>query len=166
MSAFCRPNIRTVRATPPPPGNRPSDTSGSPISEPFTSSATRWWHASAISSPPPSAAPLMAATTGTPRVSIVRRFFFIARDWASSSGASALVALLRIPRSPPAKKVFLPLVMMIPVIESFSATRRSVVSASESWNVLFIVLAPWSGSSIVKVTMPSASCSHLIMFVM
>ncbi len=42
MSAFCSPNMRTVRATPPPPGNKPRLTSGNPISLPLTSSAIRW----------------------------------------------------------------------------------------------------------------------------
>ena len=31
MNAFWMPNIRTVRVTPPPPGSRPSVTSGRPI---------------------------------------------------------------------------------------------------------------------------------------
>jgi hypothetical protein len=84
---------------------------------------------------------------------------------AVSSSASAGVALLSSVRSPPAKKVFLPEVSTTPVMSSFSASSRSTVGSNEVWNVSFIVLAPWSGSSIVSVTMPSASLSHEIMFV-
>ena len=54
------PSRRTVRTTPPPPGSRPSVTSGRPIFEPLASRAMRWWVARAISRPPPSAAPLIA----------------------------------------------------------------------------------------------------------
>lgn len=41
MNAFWMPNIRTVRATPPPPGSRPSVTSGRPTTRPLTSAAMR-----------------------------------------------------------------------------------------------------------------------------
>ena len=43
MKAFWMPNIRTVRATPPPPGSRPRVTSGRPIWHAPTSAAMRWW---------------------------------------------------------------------------------------------------------------------------
>ncbi|COV92838.1 Uncharacterised protein [Mycobacterium tuberculosis] len=40
-NAFWMPNIRTVRVTPPPPGSRPSVTSGRPSWLPLTSAAIR-----------------------------------------------------------------------------------------------------------------------------
>ena len=63
-SAFTAPTRRGSRTVPPPPGRRPSFTSGRPSFAP--ASATRKWQPSASSSPPPSAVPWMAATVGLP----------------------------------------------------------------------------------------------------
>jgi hypothetical protein len=41
MKAFWMPNIRTERVTPPPPGSRPSVTSGKPTTAPGTSAMIR-----------------------------------------------------------------------------------------------------------------------------
>ena len=130
--AFWIPNIRTVRVTPPPPGSRPSDTSGKPIALPFTSAAMRWWHARAISSPPPRAAPLMAATTGLPRVSSARRSALIPSTSANISPAFSGPAVIIALRSPPAKKVFFALVTTTPVMESFSAVSRCTALCIDS----------------------------------
>ena len=124
MNAFWIPNIRTERATPPPPGSRPSVTSGKPTTAPGTSAMIRWWQASVISRPPPSAAPLMAATTGLPSVSSLRRSALTPSTVLKASPAFSGPSLIMPLRSPPAKKVFLALVMTTPVIESFSATSR------------------------------------------
>ena len=108
---------------------------------------------------------MIAATTGRLSVSSWRVSFLKSCNCAVKAGASAGVAWLSSPRSPPAKNVFFPLVSTTPVMVSFWASSRSTVWANEVWNVSFMVLAPWSGSSIVSVTMPSASVSHAIMFV-
>ena len=104
VSACAIPSSRTVRTTPPPPGSRPSVTSGKPNRLPGASSATRWWQASAISRPPPSAAPLSAATTGRPYFSSRRSRPLVASTFAKMSAAvtSASAELPRIScRSPP-----------------------------------------------------------------
>lgn len=132
MNAFWMPNIRTVRVTPPPPGSRPSVTSGRPRTLPLTSAAIRWWQASAISRPPPSAAPLMAATTGLPRVSSARRSRLTDSTVSNASPAFSGPRLIMPLRSPPAKKVFFALVITTPVIESFSAARRSTALCMDS----------------------------------
>ncbi len=139
-------------------------TSGRPIFEPRASRAMRWWVASAISRPPPSAAPLIAATTGLPRVSRRRRFFLIACDWSNTFWASAFVYFTRSSRLPPAKKVFFAEVSTTPVIESFSASRRSRVATKSSPHLALMVFAEAVGSSIVSVTMPSPSASQRNMF--
>ncbi len=133
MNAFWMPNMRTERATPPPPGSRPSVTSGKPTTAPGTSAMMRWWQASAISRPPPSAAPLMAATTGLPNVSSVRRSALTASTMSKASPAFSGPRLIMPLRSPPAKKVFFALAMTTPVTESFSATRRSTALCMDSW---------------------------------
>ena len=139
-------------------------TSGSPIFEPFASSAMRWCVARAISRPPPSAAPLIAETTGLPSVSRRRSRPLIDCDWSKTFCASAFVYFTRSSRLPPAKKVFFAEVRTTPVIESFSASRRSRVAAKSSPHLALIVLAEAVGSSIVSVTMPSPSASHRNMF--
>lgn len=58
------------------------------------------------------------------------------------------------------KKVFLAEVMMTPRMVSFSASSRSVTTASESRNAWFMVFADWFGSSRTRVTTPSRSCSQ------
>ena len=82
---------------------------------------------------------------------------------ASSRAASSGWAWLIRCRSPPAKKVLFALVSTTPVMSPASASSRATVSASDDWNRAFMVLAPWVGSSIVSVTMPSASTSQAIM---
>ena len=160
MSAFCRPNMRVVRTTPPAPGSRPRETSGRPISLPLASSATRKWQASAISRPPPSAAPLIAAATGLPMVSRRRKAALTRAISFSRRSASAGVAWMIMLRSAPAKKVFFALVTMTPAMSSFSASRRSSVASSEVMKVSLRVLALPPGSSIVKVTTLSESFSQ------
>jgi hypothetical protein len=76
-SAAWMPMSRGKRTVPPPPGSRPSLTSGWPSFSFGSSSTKRAWQASAISSPPPNAWPLMAATTGLPAVSRRRSTAFI-----------------------------------------------------------------------------------------
>jgi predicted phage terminase large subunit-like protein len=66
----------------------------------------------------------MAATTGLPRVSSARRSRLICSTSAKISPAFSGPAVIIALRSPPAKKVFLPLVITTPVIESFSARSR------------------------------------------
>ena len=61
-SARCGPVMRGKRCVPPPPGSRPSFTSGRPNWAELM--ATRKCAHSATSSPPPSAVPWIAATTG------------------------------------------------------------------------------------------------------
>ncbi|BBU21365.1 hypothetical protein MYXE_11540 [Mycobacterium xenopi] len=74
----------------------------------------------------------MAATTGLPNVSRVRSCFLtvstVSKNCPASSGRALTIAV----RSPPAKKVFLALVITTPVIESFSATRRSTALPIDS----------------------------------
>jgi hypothetical protein len=76
-----------------------------------------------------------------------------------SAGASSAVAVLISPTSPPAKKVVFPLVTMTPVTSSRSASRRSSDAVIAATYAAFMVLADWSGSSMVSVTTPSASRS-------
>ncbi len=49
---------------------------------------------------------------------------------------------------------------MTPRMESFSASRRSVIAAKESRNALLTVFADWLGSSRTRVTTPVSSCSQ------
>ena len=126
------PNMRTVRTTPPAPGSSPSLTSGKPSLTFGSSSATRWWQARQISRPPPSAAPLIATATGFPSVSSRRSCFLPPRTISAICGASSLPAARRSLRSPPAKKVFFAEAITTPVIESFSASRRSIAAAIDS----------------------------------
>ena len=126
------PNMRTVRTTPPPPGNSPNLTSGKPSLAFGSSTMTRWWAASAISRPPPSAAPLIAATTGLPSVSSRRSWLLTSRMPAANSTDCSRVTVLRSLRSPPAKNVFLADVRTTPLMSSFSASRRSTVAPIDS----------------------------------
>ena len=156
------PSMRTVRTTPPAPGSRPRVTSGKPNCDFGLSSAMRRWQASAISRPPPSAAPFSAATTGLPSVSRRRRSDLILVTPCANSAAFSSVTWMSRLRSPPAKNVSFADVTMTPVIESFSASSRSIVDDSDERKASFIVLARWFGSSSVRVTMPSASWSQRI----
>jgi hypothetical protein len=70
------------------------------------------------------------------------------------------VTFLRSLRSPPAKNVFLALVITTPVIESFSASRRSTVFFIEAPKSAFMVLALWFGSSRTRLTTPSPASSQ------
>jgi hypothetical protein len=88
----------------------------------------RWWVASPISRPPPSAVPFIAATTGLPSVSSLRSWAFTSVTFLNTSGASAGVALIRLSRSPPAKKVFFADVMITPVMLSLSLASASTHS--------------------------------------
>ncbi|MGC0398902.1 hypothetical protein RKD27_001546 [Streptomyces sp. SAI-126] len=89
-----------------------------------------------------------------------RRLRLIARPPSKSSCAVPGVTRMRSRRSPPAKKVFLAEVMMTPRMVSFSASRRSVITARESRNAWFMVFADWFGSSMTRVTRPVRSCSQ------
>ncbi|SKU28397.1 Uncharacterised protein [Mycobacteroides abscessus subsp. abscessus] len=71
----------------------------------------------------------MAATTGRPKVSSVRRSALISSTSLKASWAFSGWIWMILVRSPPAKKVFLALVITTPVIESFSSTRRLTVAA-------------------------------------
>ena len=132
-----------------------------------SSSATRWWLASAISSPPPSAAPLIAATTGLPSVSRVRSCALISCAQAVSSSASSASRLIRSWRSPPAKNVFFADVRTTPVMLSFSPRRAGPTARPSTRRTPRSSCSPTaSGSSSVRVTMPSASLSQRIVFVL
>ena len=76
------------------------------------------------------------------------------------SSASAGVACVMSLRSPPAKKVFLPEETMTPLIESpsaaMSSTSWSTAFAIESRYAWFIVLVLCDGSSMMRLTIPSA----------
>ena len=74
----------------------------------------------------------MAATTGLPSVSSARRSRLTLSTVSKTSPAFSGPAWIMPLRSPPAKKVFLALVMTTPVIESFSATRRSTALRIDS----------------------------------
>ncbi len=74
----------------------------------------------------------MAATTGLPSVSSARRSALMPSTSAKISPAFSGPAVIIALRSPPAKKVFLALVITTPVIESFSATRRSTALCMDS----------------------------------
>ena len=74
----------------------------------------------------------MAATTGLPSVSSARRSRLTASTVSNASPAFSGPSLIMPLRSPPAKKVFFALVMTTPVIESFSATRRSTALCIDS----------------------------------
>ena len=75
----------------------------------------------------------MAATTGTPNVSSARRSRLTPSTVSKASPAYSGVIWMMPLRSPPAKKVFLALVITTPVIESFSAARRSTALRIDSW---------------------------------
>ena len=79
---------------------------------------------------------------------------------SSSGAASSGRALSRSCRSPPAKKVFFAEVTITPLMESFSASRRSIVARSEVRNTEFMVFTGWVGSSMVRVTIPASSVSQ------
>jgi hypothetical protein len=74
----------------------------------------------------------MAATTGLPSVSSVRRSRLTFSTMANASPAFSGPMVIMPLRSPPAMKVFFALVTTTPVIESFSATRRSTALCIDS----------------------------------
>jgi hypothetical protein len=92
----------------------------------------------------------------------VRSRRFISSSVSNNAAASSSVTRRSMFRSPPAKNVSFVLVTTTPRMPSFSATSRSTVSPQAWWKRAFIVLARWSGSSIVRVTMPP-SCFQPIM---
>ena len=102
----------------------------------------------------------MAATTGLPQVSSLRSVALI--DWMFSkiSSESAGVACVMSLRSPPAKNVFLPEDTMTPLIESPSAAISSTswltAFSIESRYAWFMVLLLCDGSSMTRLTIPSA----------
>ena len=126
-NAVCRPNKRTIRTIPPPPGNKPKVTSGRPNLVFGSAKAMRRCVASAISQPPPSAVPFNAATTGFPSVSMVRISAFSASRPVKNSCACSGCILMISSKSPPAKKVFFAEVMMTPA-RSVSAFNFAVTS--------------------------------------
>ncbi|MDT4888750.1 hypothetical protein FQZ97_1253580 [compost metagenome] len=77
---------------------------------------------------------------------------------SKSAPASSGCTASRLCRSPPAKKVFFSDVTITPVMRSRSASIRSTAAAWSARKTVFMVLADWPGMSIVRVTMPSASC--------
>ncbi|CEZ69956.1 Uncharacterised protein [Mycobacterium tuberculosis] len=74
----------------------------------------------------------MAATTGLPNVSKVRSCRLMVSTVLNTSPASSGLAWIIVLTSPPAKKVFFALATTTPVIESFSATRRSTALPIDS----------------------------------
>ena len=91
------PISRGSRCVPPPPGIRPSVTSGKPKRADGTSAAIRRWQASASSKPPPSAVPFSAATNGLPPVSSLRIAFRNGVTIAiASAGAATRAQLIEI----------------------------------------------------------------------
>jgi hypothetical protein len=80
----------------------------------------------------------------------------------SPSASEPDVAVLRSFRSAPARKPSLAEVTTTPVIESRSATRRSTVEAIASRYRPFMVLVLCSGSSSVRMTIPSSVVSQRI----
>ena len=80
---------------------------------------------------------------------------------SASSGVDLIIDLM----SPPAKKVFFAEVMTTPLAspDSTAPCSFSTSSGSSPWKVSFMVLTGWFGSSMVMVTMPSPSWSHLNM---
>src|SRR5699024_2007504 len=93
-------------------------------------------------------------------VSSARMRPLMPRERSYSSSASSGPAVIMDLRSPPPKKLFLADVRTTPVMDSFSASMRPTVESKSSMKREFIVLAPWSGSSMVRVTIPSPSLSH------
>ena len=122
-----------MRVTPPPPGSRPSVTSGKPTTD-----------ARDVGDDPvvarerdlKAAAERGAVDGGDDGLAEGLQLAQVGLD--ALDGAEGLARVLRpsliMPlRSPPAKKVFFALVMTTPVIESFSATSRSTALCMDSW---------------------------------
>ncbi len=151
------PTRRGSRTVPPPPGKRPSLTSGWPIFNFGSSIAMRAWQASAISRPPPSAWPLIAATTGLPCSSSWRRTFFIAIE--PSKGSSGLVHFDMRSRSPPAQKSALPLVRIMPL--AAGSASLSTAAARPSINTSPTTFIGRPGRFIVATRMPSPPTSSV-----
>ena len=151
-SACCMPTSRGSRTVPPPPGSRPSFTSGWPSLSLGLSMAMRAWQASASSSPPPSAWPLIAATTGLPCSSILRSTAFMAM--LPSKGSSGLVHLLMRSRSPPAQKSALPLVRIRPFTAGSASLSTAALMPSISASPTTFIGRP--GRSIAATRMPSS----------
>ena len=131
MNAFWMPNIRTVRVTPPPPGSRPSVTSGKP-----TTSALDVGGDAVVARQRDlqAAAERRAVDGGDDRLTegLQRRRSFLIPSTVLKNSPRPPAGLDHGLRSPPAKKVFFALVMTTPVIVSFSATRRSTALCIDS----------------------------------
>ncbi len=117
ISASTMPSMRTVRTTPPPPGSRPSWTSGKPSWTFGSSTTTRWWVAERDLQ---AAAERRAVDRGDDRLAERLQPAQLRLDLADAARRSrrrcSLVACERSLRSPPAKKVFFAEVRTTPVI--------------------------------------------------
>jgi hypothetical protein len=144
------------------PGISPSETSGVPnwiLRSRVSFSAKRACAASATSQPPPSAAPFSSATTGRPRVSIVRKLFFKASMRAKPSAASSGLSFSTLFNSAPAKNVGFADASITPLMRSLSRTSCAAASARSCCHCSVIVLTGEPGSSKVIVAMPSSLSS-------
>ena len=131
MSCRARPlpTRRGRRCVPPPPGRRPSFTSGWPNLA--LSAAIRMVHAIAVSQPPPSAKPLTAAITGLPRFSMRS-----STSWPKrlDRSASIAVACASSPMSAPAMNALSPApVRMTP--STVASSRASSKAVRRSFHV-------------------------------
>ncbi len=160
--ACCSPTRRSSRCVPPPPGSRPSLTSGWPSLSPGSSRAMRAWQASAISKPPPRAWPFSAATTGLPCVSSARRIFFSAIE--PSKGSSGLVQVTSRSRSAPAQKSALPLVRIMPLTAGSAILAGNSDRPCTSASASTFIGRP--GRFIVATRMPSLPSSVVIAWLM
>src|SRR3984957_2130152 len=138
MSCRARPlpTRRGKRCVPPPPGRRPSFTSGWPNLA--LSAAILMVHAIAVSQPPPSAKPLTAAITGLPRVSMRS-----STPWPKRLDCSASIALAcaSSPMSAPAMNALSPApVRMTPSTVASSRASSNAVRRSAQVGV-FIALS-------------------------
>ena len=159
-SAARAPIIRGRRWVPPPPGSRPTVTSGWPNSAFGLSAAMRRWQARAISSPPPSAVPGSAATKGLPQVSMVRLKVCKPRDMSNTVCASS--AWISANRSAPAIKSRFAEVTITPVTAS-SATTWVTAAPNAAIEASLSTFIDRSAMFQVKVAMPSAAMSMSIM---
>ena len=159
------PSMRTERTTPPRARQQAElDLGEAELGPSGRRRRSRWWQASAISRPPPSAAPLIAATTGLPSVSSRRSCALSSRTMPRDlGGVLACVAFLRSLRSPPAKNVFLArgdddagdrVLLGLQAVDG-RGHRGARRPRSSCWR-------DWFGSSRVRMTTPSSSCSQRI----
>ncbi len=148
---------------PPPPGIRPSVTSGIPNCVLGLFTAMRWWPTSATSQPPPSAVPFRQLTTGLPRVSMVRKFFLMrsisTKTRLASSGFMRITPL----RSAPAKKVLLAEARMMPRMASLSFATWAATASRSSCHCRHMVLTGEFSSSKVMTAMPSWTAYWMVL---